>query len=802
MGCYLTLSVSCGTMNRCNALCITIFCVDCCQLGVKGIIMLSKKKIERLLLQAKSRVLNAAPNRKQKAKKKNTLKMNGVSPSEVLNLELNLDHEVVRGTYLCPEWIEHHGGKLVASINEFDKVITPVDLFRNIKVEGTRSKVTNFVRANPFQYRRFLIKKLAPLKGVVKGVVVTLDWTPSMRQLIYVCKELGIPTILIPHEGVFADRHKFYLDESNGSDYPICDRAFVWGDLHESVFLERGYDKGNIVKVGSVKLDQYNDYQPQISKRDFLNLYGFDSAKKVIIFVVQPLDSQYSTNLARQAQRQVISDLFDYALDNDCQVIVRCPPSGDKIINDELLTRVAESELLNYDEYPFYLVEPEDAIVHSDLVLSINSTMLLEAALAGVPSISTKYVEFESLWDNIGIPMATCKSELYDCISRYIGTAKASCTDDGIEWAASSFSLGKFDGKSLERVINAIKDVDFGESSDVCDRIREGLHVGTVALNNPLVEKTRHIPAMLNARAVICPTNVNSAQRVDVFFKWGIGSTGSKNRQSKLAFLTGKPIMVIEDGFLRSKNIGLSGEAALSVILDSKTAYYDASTQSELELLIASDRVLTSDEAVRASSLISSIKTKRISKYNHAPDIEVNVGLKNDKVLVIDQRFGDMSVSKGLADELVFEDMLRAAVRDNPTSDILVKRHPDATIGGKSSYLTDEMITKVSTGVDNVHLIDFEVNPHALFDKCKKVYVVTSGMGFEALLRGCEVHVFGVPFYSHWGLTVDYASMPRRVRSRALEDVFYFSYVQQSRYVNPLTGLRGEIEDVIAYLSE
>ena len=36
------------------------------------------------------------------------------------------------------------------------------------------------------------------------------------------------------------------------------------------------------------------------------------------------------------------------------------------------------------------------------------------------------------------------------------------------------------------------------------------------------------------------------------------------------------------------------------------------------------------------------------------------------------------------------------------------------------------------------------------------VCVVTSQVGFEALIYGKEVHVFGNPFYSGLGLTIDH----------------------------------------------
>lgn len=52
------------------------------------------------------------------------------------------------------------------------------------------------------------------------------------------------------------------------------------------------------------------------------------------------------------------------------------------------------------------------------------------------------------------------------------------------------------------------------------------------------------------------------------------------------------------------------------------------------------------------------------------------------------------------------------------------------------------------------------------------MYVVTSQLGFEALLAGKRVHCFGMPFYAGWGLTEDSQSCARRSVERSLEAVF------------------------------
>lgn len=315
-------------------------------------------------------------------------------------------------------------------------------------------------------------------------------------------------------------------------------------------------------------------------------------------------------------------------------------------------------------------------------------------------------------------------------------------------------------------------------------------------------ETMKHIPKMLGFSKVMWSKSSDDAKNIDVFARWGLTQTKYKDNQDVYSMTYEKPKVILEDGFIRSSDIGLKGAAGLSVIVDDKTAYYDSNAVSRLEEVLQSDFSLSDTESERATNLIAEIVNKKISKYNHAPYIDgLKIGNNERKVLLVDQRFGDASVSKGMANESTFLQMLEDAIRDNPDSDILIKRHPDSTKGNKKSYFNDKALSKYIV-LGNVYLIDFEVNPHCLFSLVQTVYVVTSGMGFEALMAGKDVHCFGVPFYSGWGVTKDKIQLSRRSKKRTINEIFHFSYIAFSKYINPYSGEQGKIEDVIKFLSE
>ncbi|MEM5279384.1 capsular biosynthesis protein, partial [Cupriavidus taiwanensis] len=70
-----------------------------------------------------------------------------------------------------------------------------------------------------------------------------------------------------------------------------------------------------------------------------------------------------------------------------------------------------------------------------------------------------------------------------------------------------------------------------------------------------------------------------------------------------------------------------------------------------------------------------------------------------------------------------------------------------------------------------------------LIRQARAVFVVTSQVGFEALLHGKTVHTFGMPFYAGWGLTDDRCEIPRRCRQLSLDMLVAGTLILYPRYV-------------------
>ncbi|MBR2513241.1 MAG: capsular polysaccharide biosynthesis protein [Halomonas sp.] len=276
----------------------------------------------------------------------------------------------------------------------------------------------------------------------------------------------------------------------------------------------------------------------------------------------------------------------------------------------------------------------------------------------------------------------------------------------------------------------------------------------------------------------------------DAVIGWGLKPTSKRARHYAKRYAL--PYIALEDGFLRSLGLAPDGYQPHSMIVDHTGIYYDASRPSDLENWLNS-ATFEFEELELAHQCIALIKRYRLSKYNHAIDQPIDT---NAQVLVVDQTAGDASIHHGGASAESFEQMLQQALSDHPGAEILVKVHPDVIAGKKQGHLAN------AKNHPRCRVISQDINPWALFDQVDTVYVVTSQLGFEALLAGKQVHCFGLPFYAGWGLTQDQQPCTRRRVARSLEEVFAAAYLRYTRYANPYTGKAATLEETIALIAD
>jgi len=277
----------------------------------------------------------------------------------------------------------------------------------------------------------------------------------------------------------------------------------------------------------------------------------------------------------------------------------------------------------------------------------------------------------------------------------------------------------------------------------------------------------------------------------DLIGVWGKSPTSP--RGETIANKTGNPILRVEDAFLRSLHPGRDGEPPIGLMLDHKGVHFDASQPSDLETLLATHPFDDTPLLDRAREGIARLKSEELTKYSaHDPDL---LPPAPGYVLVIDQTRGDASIRFGGANEASFQEMLYYAQTEHPKAQILIKTHPETMSGHRQGHYTADQET------DRIKICDLPVSPWKLMEGAIAVYVVSSQLGFEAILTGHKPVVFGQPFYAGWGLSDDRNPVQRRQRALTRVQLFAGAMLLYPKWYDPCLDRLCEFETVLNHMS-
>ena len=250
-------------------------------------------------------------------------------------------------------------------------------------------------------------------------------------------------------------------------------------------------------------------------------------------------------------------------------------------------------------------------------------------------------------------------------------------------------------------------------------------------------------------------------------------------------------VVRVEDGFLRSRGLGAELIPPLSLVTDTSGIYYDPTSPSDLEQLIADSPSLSNAARDRAKTVIRAVTASKLSKYNLQRDTpQLPDG---HRILVPGQVEDDASIRLGTLDVTTNRDLLLAARDARPDAVILYKPHPDVEAGLRDGDVAD--------ATEIADMVVQNGDPIALIDAVREVWTMTSLLGFEALLRGVPVTCLGQPFYSGWGLTTDRHPHPRRTARPDLTALAHAALIDYPRYFDPKSGLACPVEVIIERLA-
>ncbi|WP_331376789.1 capsular polysaccharide export protein, LipB/KpsS family [Sinorhizobium chiapasense] len=256
---------------------------------------------------------------------------------------------------------------------------------------------------------------------------------------------------------------------------------------------------------------------------------------------------------------------------------------------------------------------------------------------------------------------------------------------------------------------------------------------------------------------------------------------------TRLAKKWGYTIHRMEDGFVRSVELGANHSTPYSLVTDKKGLYFNPLEPSELEDILNTDLRLQDQQFLAtAEKHLNFIIHNSITKYNgqRGAGEEFAPVRQRPAVLVIGQVPGDASLKFGNPDRWTIHTLISLARNENPGCEVIYRPHPDVYNKPARYKENHEAIAKLATIVPpSVGLLD-------LMASMRRVYTISSLVGMEAVMRNIPVTTVGLPFYAGWGVTDDRCSIQmgkatfsRRTAKLSALQLFAGAYLLYAKYL-------------------
>lgn len=354
--------------------------------------------------------------------------------------------------WLYIPWIREHGDALVNLLEQAGLEVAPIRIMPKAQKKEDRLALIRFVRRYPDLWRQALRERLESVPPV-KGILLTLDWLAVFHEFVHVAKEIGILTVLVPHEGLFFSEEKYYTDPVTGANVPITDYVLAWGQIQREIFVSRGYPDDRVWEVGAPKFDAYASLA--------LNSRSDVSQQKEsapILFAAQPMDNARSPKDALLLQNKWLKILVRWAALKGRPLILRAPPATPvgPVFDDSLLKLIKTTSGVTIDKPP-YIQPPQIAIASSSAIISMGSTMLVEGLIAGRSVIVLDSPDKADFWNQLAVFPVRSIPELESRLTQGVSEQEAL---HSVEQIRKLLVAGVQDGLGAKRVVKALQLVE------------------------------------------------------------------------------------------------------------------------------------------------------------------------------------------------------------------------------------------------------------------------------------------------------------------------------------------------------
>jgi UDP-N-acetylglucosamine 2-epimerase len=281
------------------------------------------------------------------------------------------------------------------------------------------------------------------------GAIVVLNnggW--YWKAIMIAAKTKKIPVVSLQHAGIMKQNLNYFFDGTTGVLAPqMPDKFLAYGDWTKRMVSEVWkYKKGSVVVTGVYKYDELVEIKKKFNNEKFCKSKGIDSKKKIIFFAAQIPESPWI-----EKELPVLEQLKKF---KDAIVLIKPHPRGDSQKYVEITKKIGLNAILLNEN-----LQPYEAILASDLVVSLPSTIITEAAILGRPSVilNLNKEDIQIPWEKSGVSLVvSSKQEIYSTIKKALLSSGARSK---MKMARKKFVYAhtfKQDGKASERVSKVI----------------------------------------------------------------------------------------------------------------------------------------------------------------------------------------------------------------------------------------------------------------------------------------------------------------------------------------------------------
>jgi len=314
---------------------------------------------------------------------------------------------------------------------------------------------TNYFADSFISAARNLEIGLKIIKDMDIKAVICVDENGSSRFLVVSAHHAKVPSLAVQH-GIIHPNHVSYNYErkdlhsyGNNLGCRLADKTAVFGSYFKNALMAIGhYPESKIVVTGQPRTDLIYQNRKNYSKKELYKRLSLDPEKKLVVFASGPLKELLEMETALTALAEELQKM------KKVQLVIKLHPNDRKEYYDGLMARIGYKCVIIKD------IDLYELLSTSDLVMSINSTVMLDALLFGKPVLQLNLLERFKIFgplDNKLLTRIVSRKELSAELKKYLMSKSEARRDLKRKSRILSDFYMKIDGNATKRFITMLK---------------------------------------------------------------------------------------------------------------------------------------------------------------------------------------------------------------------------------------------------------------------------------------------------------------------------------------------------------